>query len=229
MLEQTAEISIHAPREGSDPRCGRSYAGRPHFYPRSPRGERRAFAVGAADVNRISIHAPREGSDGKPAMLEQTAEISIHAPREGSDPPYQGTRWAGRRFLSTLPARGATIGSNVAVVVGGISIHAPREGSDPSARSSRALLTRFLSTLPARGATTLRGDELNSVLISIHAPREGSDPGPTPTTWKRPYFYPRSPRGERPSTEKRTTSPSVFLSTLPARGATACRYDSDLR
>ena len=34
------------------------------------------------------------------------------------------------KFLSTLPARGATVGGNVAVVVGNISIHAPREGSD---------------------------------------------------------------------------------------------------
>ena len=39
-------------------------------------------------------------------------------------------QWILYKFLSTLPARGATVGGNVAVVVGNISIHAPREGSD---------------------------------------------------------------------------------------------------
>ena len=56
-------ISIHAPREGSDPpRQARWLAGR------------------------ISIHAPREGSD-KRIKHEQKdfLTISIHAPREGSD------------------------------------------------------------------------------------------------------------------------------------------------
>ena len=57
------EISIHAPREGSDL----------HHVP----------AVRTID---ISIHAPREGSDDE---LTQPGchggWISIHAPREGSD------------------------------------------------------------------------------------------------------------------------------------------------
>ena len=60
------DISIHAPREGSD------YA-----------------AFGTLGVIPISIHAPREGSD----MLLYRAisalrAISIHAPREGSDPDF---------------------------------------------------------------------------------------------------------------------------------------------
>ena len=56
-----------------------------------------------------------------------------------------------------------------------ISIHAPREGSDKQAINRKA----------KRG-------------ISIHAPREGSDSNaPSKHFWKN-YFYPRSPRGERP-------------------------------
>ena len=57
-------ISIHAPREGSDPLFRR--------------------------VNRlgfISIHAPREGSDYYAELLKSAIAISIHAPREGSDRP----------------------------------------------------------------------------------------------------------------------------------------------
>ena len=57
-----------------------------HFYPRSPRGERRLRHGGQQDDWRISIHAPREGSDAvKIAGVWLIDSISIHAPREGSD------------------------------------------------------------------------------------------------------------------------------------------------
>ena len=100
-------ISIHAPREGSDRRTHRPHHGRP-----------------------ISIHAPREGSDNSALDVRPPGKISIHAPREGSDPedcsrvsPFgnfyprspRGERPGdlggfieSEKFLSTLPARGAT-------------------------------------------------------------------------------------------------------------------------
>ena len=56
------------------------------FYPRSPRGERPLKAGVRWWQVDISIHAPREGSDGHP----QPANIAVV------------------KFLSTLPARGAT-------------------------------------------------------------------------------------------------------------------------
>ena len=56
-------ISIHAPREGSDPVKKYAYDGRV-----------------------ISIHAPREGSDTSQLKSHFWVRISIHAPREGSDP-----------------------------------------------------------------------------------------------------------------------------------------------
>ena len=83
--------------------------------------------------------------------------------------------------------------------------------------------------------------------ISIHAPREGSDGNVLPPIKKEdPYFNPRSPRGERPGNrtirlteitnfnprsprgERRNSKmsfarPSLFQSTLPARGATIRR------
>ena len=102
----------------------------------------------------------------------------------------------------------------------------------------------FLSTLPARGATATTPLTEGVTPISIHAPREGSD-GPRLTTCASSslYFYPRSPRGERPAKtpigstccgnfyprsprgERRGAAygPAfydLFLSTLPARGAT---------
>ena len=86
-------------------------------------------------------------------------------------------------FLSTLPARGATNLPDFATVSQLISIHAPREGSDRRVRRRWALRHRFLSTLPARGATP-QGPAGPPFII---------------------YFYPRSPRGERPSTADATS------------------------
>ena len=58
--------------------------------------------------------------------------------------------------------------------------------------------------------------------ISIHAPREGSDWASTSGTgeWLE-NFYPRSPRGERQRYDETGHPYLVFLSTLPARGATS--------
>ena len=78
-----------------------------------------------------------------------------------------------------------------------IFIHAPREGSD---------LGRLNGGLGR--------------LISIHAPREGSDLSHTPCAWRFLYFYPHSPQGERPPPSLQRNSRTLFLSTLPARGAT---------
>ena len=62
ILQLTRDISIHAPREGSDP------------------GQRET-----GEEVPISIHAPREGSDNVRQLHQKDRAISIHAPREGSD------------------------------------------------------------------------------------------------------------------------------------------------
>ena len=101
-------------------------------------------------------------------------------------------------FLSTLPARGATLiffsvnvlGSVISIhapregsdrierqteLYWGISIHAPREGSDDIYDGDTVYVYLFLSTLPARGATPGSVFRPCWQPISIHAPREGSD------------------------------------------------------
>ena len=101
------EISIHAPRTGSD--------GDPGFYEswdeifQSTLPARGATEDGQRhDAHQpISIHAPRTGSDQRIQIKTGLVPISIHAPRTGSDGLSPGT--------------------------GGpheISIHAPRTGSD---------------------------------------------------------------------------------------------------
>ena len=103
------EISIHAPRTGSDPT--------------------RVMRYCCSWL--ISIHAPRTGSDASEGERFTAIDISIHAPRTGSDKtprrcgrsttknfnprsphgerhPLYNWYFAKRIFQSTLPARGAT-------------------------------------------------------------------------------------------------------------------------
>ena len=60
------EISIHAPRVGSDADLHHVEYHLGDFYPRSPRGERLVFMFGHSPLKPISIHAPRVGSDSCP-------------------------------------------------------------------------------------------------------------------------------------------------------------------
>ena len=170
-------ISIHAPREGSDPRTISGIRATGYFNPRSPRGERPVCiligniniifqstlpARGATECGkptpksciRFQSTLPARGATAAMKKYGWTEQISIHAPREGSDLCY---------LFSLLCYN--------------ISIHAPREGSDAdewkrlycnvdfnprSPRGERPFLgvafnkiLQFQSTLPARGATRL--------------------------------------------------------------------------
>ena len=193
------DISIHAPREGSDQDNGKEVLLiRQNFYPRSPRGERPPRRLLPSPA--ISNFYPRSPRGERPEKSAADAEQSA-------------------KFLSTLPARGATIDEFVCEQPFHISIHAPREGSDGGCgqvRNSGHLFLStlpargatggngiqwvtfvFLSTLPARGATPVRRRHVSQHRISIHAPREGSDDHWDAMAFAMPDFYPRSPRGER--------------------------------
>ena len=219
------EISIHAPREGSDraiadaerktsqflstlPARGATPAQwdrsptRRHFYPRSPRGERRGQAT---------------------------------------------NNQAAAKFLSTLPARGATACGLQRPAFIEISIHAPREGSDDvlfhlcrhcvnfyprSPRGERLFPTCCISWCrnnfyprSPRGERR-RPSRHDGQRIRYFYPRSprGERPCWSADSSQICHFYPRSPRGERPGAVG--LSPAVFqtfLSTLPARGATCKR------
>jgi len=79
------DISIHAPRVGSDGQAAPIHTADSYFNPRSPRRERRFLDFLPGHNVCISIHAPRVGSDGADKKLRVEVAISIHAPRVGSD------------------------------------------------------------------------------------------------------------------------------------------------
>ena len=149
-----------------------------HFYPRSPRGERRA-------------------TSGRPATS--------------------------RAFLSTLPARGATAHCRSYYQMLPISIHAPREGSDRSGRSGAARRIYFYPRSPRGERRSRRRGRRRWRDFYPRSPR-GERRGTRAPPTSRCYFYPRSPRGERRARCPAATTASLFLSTLPARGATRIAF-----
>ena len=65
--------------------------------------------------------------------------------------------------------------------------------------------------------------------ISIHVPREGDDCRcHTARSKAKNYFYPRPPRGGRPTRDPVRSLPQAFLSTSPARGTTTAGSRSRL-
>ena len=146
---------------------------------------------------------PARGATYDTGGFENVTVISIHAPREGSDAAAAGVAAGDGAISIHAPREGSDAESaSGAETARQISIHAPREGSDAGPWMSTSGRTIFLSTLPARGAT-----------------RSGLT-APMPL----PYFYPRSPRGERQIGPYSAYAIAVFLSTLPARGATGHHF-----
>ena len=129
--------------------------------------------------------------------MSKRENISIHALREEGDLPVSTICTASCKFLSTPSARRATHfcfrGPHCVV----ISIHALREEGDIQDRPE-----------------TPKGG------ISIHALREEGDPVRLPWWCQSSYFYPRPPRGGRPSSTALVVSIILFLSTPSARRAT---------
>ena len=212
-------ISIHAPREGSDvfavgvpwigfqflstlpargattqrtaknrrpyhfyPRSPRgerrvdhSYQqGLSHFYPRSPRGERPSVRTGYSGNTGFLSTLPARGATALCSPLYPVVSISIHAPREGSDLPHGRLQYHRRA----------------------ISIHAPREGSDHRQWQQCARRGHFYPRSPRgeRPASTARQSSRSN--FYPRSPR-GERPHRSRLRRFRGYFYPRSPRGER--------------------------------
>ena len=170
------DISIHAPRVGSDLVIHRNHRMRAPFQSTLP--------VWGATI--LSNKSPA-------AEL-----ISIHAPRVGSDPMEIDVPFLGRIFQSTLPVWGATKWQHRPAEPGKFQSTLPVWGATMGRKHSRHHQHQFQSTLPVWGATVLRLCMPVCFEISIHAPRVGSDQAMRNSYLGIVYFNPRSPCGERP-------------------------------
>ena len=111
LYEDTGEvdISIHAPRVGSDAGVDGLPGAHGHFNPRSPCGERRRCSEAKNENSKFQSTLPVWGATMYTAYDTMDDYISIHAPRVGSDCQDFSGEFSPRLFQSTLPVWGATL------------------------------------------------------------------------------------------------------------------------
>ena len=192
------EISIPALREEGDMAVRAGCCCSTYFYPRPPRGGRLEQQENRCVLRTISIPALREEGD-LPLELALTLICDFYPrPPRGGRPAQRGKSSDWRLFLSTPSARRATSRRSPGRLRTTISIHALREEGDHD-------LPRYLPAVPISiHALREEGDlppsrEINVQSISIHALREEGDVLSALSSQPLYNFYPRPPRGGRPS------------------------------
>ena len=189
--------------------CGERHTGQPvrglpsYFYPRSPCGERPIYFSADARQDRRDFY-PRSPCGERPVKLfKQNYEcfISIHALLAESDSPCCGWFEVIHHFYPRSPCGERQVRAGAVAHGEGISIHALLAESDfqpidpmPYSHISIHALLAESDRPPAarRGCTA----------ISIHALLAESDLTHNSRKVIKDNFYPRSPCGERPTSDK---------------------------
>ena len=104
----SAAISIHASRGGSDRRRPGRPSGTGNFNPRFPRGKRLKTAVTFPLISSFQSTLPAGEATQAASATRPGIPISIHASRGGSDPTKSAPCSTTTTFQSTLPAGEAT-------------------------------------------------------------------------------------------------------------------------
>ena len=173
---KAANISIHAPRTGSDTRSLTFMVSKAIFQSTLPARGATSLSTVQYLCYPISIHAPRTGSDQK--ALKTGADPVIFQstlPARGATLHQFAMICPCLSFQSTLPARGATrISAEAYTRLKLISIHAPRTGSDYILQDI-VDVSQISIHAPRTGSDGKTYGALKYVIISIHAPRTGSD------------------------------------------------------
>ena len=126
----------------------------------------------------ISIHALREEGDGKESSSPQpSTDFYPRPPRGGRPPKIKNPPMLQTISIHALREEGDPKPDHEWPGIHVISIHALREEGDPGHSAALPTAPRFLSTPSARRAT----------LMAL------------PSLSRMAYFYPRPPRGGRPS------------------------------
>ena len=196
----TCEVSIHAPREGCDPRSGISMRCPCWFQSTHPvRGATLSDAISACTRHAFQSTHPVRGATRCFSSPHSSTKVSIHAPREGCDEGGMSNYIAEIMFQSTHPVRGATY-----------PIYDEKHREE-----------LFQSTHPVRGATETAAYRARGLRVSIHAPREGCDQRILPTPRIRGRFQSTHPVRGATNRWQIKSQPRWFQSTHPVRGATS--------
>ena len=187
------------------------------------RGATESFQIFASlDCTFLSTLPARGATNKRRCMHIAAGDFYPRSPRGERRVALRSTRYS-CTFLSTLPARGATyIASFLKLSQGAFLSTLPARGATVQTAFGISYV-EFLSTLPARGATCVLHHRVGAFFISIHAPREGSDN----TGGFQIQSTDISIHAPREGSDIHSVSALkkllIFLSTLPARGATAVR------
>ena len=191
-----------------------------YFYPRPPRGRRRENIQCEAKLLAISIHALREEGDVSPPFWGAAGSYFYPRPPRGGRPAAESLAALTDVFLSTPSARRATFCGGSGGSGWPISIHALREEGDAyEPFHLREKIEISIHALREEG-DECREHAGRNQCISIHALREEGDQRQPCIVAKLLYFYPRPPRGGRPSGGFAMGYVTKFLSTPSARRAT---------
>ena len=246
-------ISIHALLAESDFAVAVNIKVMGNFYPRSPCGERPLPSTPPNRLRRISIHALLAESDpyAAAAKLDRFQFLSTLSLRRATCCPaitpagityFYPRSPCGERPPCPRCSRGTLP----------ISIHALLAESDRPTTSCTAahkhfyprspcgerhvqealavLAMEFLSTLSLRRATDVRrATGTAGSLISIHALLAESDAGRQSPALGVPYFYPRSPCGERQITAEQHAPQMYFYPRSPCGERPADRSGASCR
>ena len=238
------KISIHALLAESDTTHAHIASIAPHFYPRSPCGERlRSSCKGISYFIFLSTLSLRRATHL--ILCPKSAPyISIHALLAESDREPTALRTPHQRFLSTLSLRRATAIDVFLAVWAVISIHALLAESDDASKDVIKTTSNFYPRSPCGERQPFEHHaSTQQEFLSTLSLRRATEP---PRVIREPTadFYPRSPCGERlhlilcpksapyisihallaesdHNMKVRMICTSIFLSTLSLRRATS--------
>ena len=197
-------ISIHVLREEDDLARMFPVLIRRNFYPRPPRGGRRADAADVGGKRAISIHVLREEDDDpmqEPADRRKEFLSTSSARRTTMTGTTGGALWL---YFYPRPPRGGRLGdaekANAALEF--LSTSSARRTT--FVNDCSCFFVQFLSTSSARRTTISAAPLPRGTRISIHVLREEDDPSMAKSLSLTPNFYPRPPRGGRPPRRRYT-------------------------
>ena len=175
-MDELQNISIHAPRGGSDLVVSLSLLSSMQFQSTLPVGGATLKSELMRFLLWISIHAPRGGSDLYQFPQRDNGRISIHAPRGGSDKIPLKT-WARPLNFNPRSPWGERRSSFCSIPCAHFSFQStlPVGGATRQTMEQTRERMKFQSTLPVGGATHKSYMTAPTQAISIHAPRGGSD------------------------------------------------------
>ena len=167
------------------------------FNPRSPHGERRTKSCIVRELGGFNPRSPHGERRRRYGAAVARAHVSIHAPRTGSDKMRHTSAARLHLFQSTLPARGATVGTMLSGTTSVFQSTLPARGATGTQGRTRRTSCRFNPRSPHGERRQRSLPRAEGSIVSIHAPRTGSDTPYVCGPRELEGFNPRSPHGER--------------------------------